>query len=209
MIMELRKALELVDVSYENNNKKAVFTFLDKERKQVRIVNFNRQSYSDGKYVDDPEKEKKVDEWCSEFFGCGFEDLKECTGQSKDVYCYEKFNSLWEVDQIEKFTVDMVGQIYQTEVKEITVDDYFIKIRYEIDGKTYESKMTFGTFFKETKEWYQDPVKKDAQYRKFEEKFHVPIEKKDELIGHPLMVEVKSAFGSNYYGDIKKFPVKK
>jgi hypothetical protein len=103
----------------------------------------------------------------------------------------------------------MVGQIYQTEVKEITVDDYFIKIRYEIEGKTYESKMSFGVCMKESKEWYQDPVKKESQYQRFLEKYHVPVEEKDKLIGHPLMVEVKSAFGNNYYGDIKKFPTKK
>lgn len=207
--MELRKDLELVSVDYESNRKKAVLTFLDKERKQVRIVNFNKQVYRDNNYVDDAEKNKKVDGWCDEYFGCGFDDLAECVGQKKDVYCYERFNSLWEVDQIEKFTADMVGQIYQTEVKEITVDDYFIRIRYEIDGKTYESKMTFGTYFQATKEWYQDPVKKEQQYKRFEDKFHVPVERKDELIGHPLMVEVKSAFGTNYYGDIKKFPTRK
>lgn len=207
--MELRKELELVAVDYEQNGKKAVMTFLDKERRQVRVVNFNKQVYRDNKYVDDAEKSAKVDQWCKEYFDCDFEDLQECIGQTKDVYCYEKFNSLWEVEQIEKFTADMAGQIYQTEVKEITVDDYFIRIRYEIDGKTYESKMTFGTYFRETKEWYQDPVKKETMYQRFEEKYLVPVERKDELIGHPLMVEVKTAFGSNYYGDIKKFPRKK
>ena len=51
--MELRKELELVSVEYENNGKKAVMTFLDKERKQVRIVNFNKQIYRDNKYIDD------------------------------------------------------------------------------------------------------------------------------------------------------------
>ena len=207
--MEIRKDLELVSVEYEENGKKAVFTFLDRERKQVRLVNFNKLAYSDGKYVEDVEKAKKVDEWCAEYFQCSFSDLAECVGQKKDIYCYDKFNSLWEVEQIEKFTVDMVGQIYQTEVKEIILDDYFIKIRYEIEGKTYESKMTFGIYFKDKKGWFQDPIKKETQYRKFEEKYHVPVERRDELIGHPLMVEVKSAFGSNYYGDIKKFPVKK
>ena len=207
--MELRKELELVSVDFENNGKKAVMTFLDKERKQVRVVNFNRQIYRDGKYVDDPDKAAKVDKWCADYFQSDFMGLAECVGQKKDVYCYDKFISLFEVEQIEKFTKDMVGQIFQTEVKEITVDDYFIKIRYEIDGKTYESKMTFGTFFQATKEWYQDPVKKEAQYRKFEEKFHVPVERKDELIGHPLMVEVKTAFGNNLWGDIKKFPERK
>lgn len=207
--MEIRKELELVNVEYESGNKKAVMTFLDRERHQVRVVNFNQQSYDNGKYVDDPEKAQKVEQWCQDYFQTSFDRLTDCVGQKKDIYCYERFNSLWEVDQIEKFTVGMVGQIYQTEVKEITVDDYFIKIRYEIEGKTYESKMTFGVYNKDLKEWFQDPQKKVMQYQKFEDKYHVPVERKDELIGHPLMVEVKAAFGTNYYGDIKKFPTKK
>lgn len=207
--MEIRKELELVNVEYESGNKKAVMTFLDRERHQVRVVNFNQQSYNNGKYVDDPKKAEAVEQWCQNYFQTSFDRLTDCVGQKKDIYCYERFNSLWEVDQIEKFTADMVGQIYQTEVKEITVDDYFIKIRYEIEGKTYESKMTFGVYNKDLKEWFQDPQKKAMQYKKFEDKYHVPVERKDELIGHPLMVEVKAAFGTNYYGDIKKFPAKK
>ena len=207
--MEPRKDLELVSVEFENDDKKAVMTFLDNERKQVRIVNFNRQSYSNGKYVDDREKAANVDEWCDKYFQCRFKDLGACVGQKKDVYCYDKFNSLWEIEQIAKFTADMDGEIYQTEVKEIIVDDFFIKIRYEINGSTYESKMTFGTYIKDRKEWFQDPIKKETQYKKFEEKFLLPVEQKDALIGHPLIVEVKSAFGNNYYGDIKKFSAKK
>lgn len=204
--MELRKDLVLVAVEYENDGKKAILTYLDEERKQVRTVNFNKQAYKDGKYVDDPGKAGKVDEWCSEYFKVAFPDLGTCVGQKNDIYCYERFNSLWEVEMIEKFTKDMKGQIFQSEVKEIVVDDYFIKIRYPIDGKIYESKMSFGIFMKDKGTWYQDPIKKDTQYRKFEEKYHVPVEEADKLIGHPLMVEVKSAFGTNYYGDIKAFP---
>lgn len=207
--MEIRENLELVAVDYENGGKKAVMTFLDAERRQVRVVNFNQQSYKDGKFVDDADKAEKVANWCEEYFKCKFEELPSKLGAKQNVYCYTNFNSLWEIDQIEKFDADMVGQIFQTEIKEITVDDFFIRIRYEIEGKTYESKMGFGTYFKATKEWYQDPVKKEQQYRRFEEKFHVPVEEKDTLVGHPIMVEVKSAFGTNYYGDIKKFPQRK
>ena len=207
--MELRKELKLVAVEYENNGKKAVMPFLDEERKQVRVVNFNKQVYQDNKFVDDEEKAKKIDEWCKTYFDTAFDKLETKIGCRKDVYCYEKFNSLWEVEQIEKFTADMVGQIYQTEVKEIVVDDYFIKIRYAIDGKTYESKMTFGIYMKDSKEWFQDPIKKESQYQKFLDKFHVTVENRAALIGHPLMVEVKSAFGNNFYGDIKKFPAGK
>ena len=207
--MELRKDLVLVNVEYENDSKKAILTYLDQERKQVRTINFNKQAYKNGKYVDDQAKAEKVDQWCGEYFQCNFMDLRECIGQKNDVYCYDRFNSLWEVELVEKFTKDMKGQIFQTEIKEIVVDDYFIKIRYTISGKVYESKMSFGVFMKDSNTWYQDPLKKEAQYRKFEEKFHVPVEEKDALIGHPLMVEVKSAFGTSYWGDIKSFPKEK
>jgi hypothetical protein len=83
--MELRKNLELVDVAYENDGKKVVMTFLDEERGEVRIVNFNRQAYDNGKFVDDPSKAAKVDEWCENFFGTKFNKLTDCIGQKKDV----------------------------------------------------------------------------------------------------------------------------
>lgn len=204
--MELRKDLVLVNVEYENDSKKAILTYLDQERKQVRTINFNKQSYKNGKYVDDEAKTEKVNKWCDEYFHCNFMDLGSCIGQKNDVYCYDRFNSLWEVEVIEKFTKDMKGQIFQTEIKEIVVDDYFIKIRYPIDGKVYESKMSYGMYMKDTGTWFQDPIKKEGQFRKFEEKFKVPVSEKDALIGHPLMVEVKSAFGTSFWGDIKAFP---
>lgn len=207
--MELRPNLELVSVEYESGNQKAVLTFLDRERKQVRVVNFNRQIYKDNKYVDDADKAAKVDEWCKTYFDTTFKGLAGCIGTKKDVYISDRFNSLWEIAEIQKFTPDMVGQIYQTEVKEIVVDDYFIRIRYLINNEVYESKQTFGNYLKETREWFQDPNKKQREYEKFERKYQVPVDKADTLIGHPLMVEVKTAFGSNYYGDIKAFPRKK
>lgn len=206
--MEIRQALELVNVEYENNGQKAVMTFLDKERKEVRVVNFNRQSYKDGKYVDDPAKAKKVDEWCKEIFGTTFDKLGDCVGVKKDVYIYDSFNSLFEVQTVEKFTKDMVGLVFQTEVKEIILDDYFIKIRYEIEGKVYESKQTFGQYVEAMKAWFVDPQKKDREFAKFKDKYGVDIADRDSLIGHALIVEVKSAFGKFYYGDIKRFPKK-
>lgn len=207
--MELRKELELVEVEFENDGKKAVMTFLDRERKEVRVVNFNKQSYKDGKYVDDPEKEAKVEEWCTEYFGVPFKKLEGCVGTLHDVYVYDNFNSLFECDIVQKFGGDMEGQIYQTTVKEIIEDDYNIRIKYEIDGDTYESKMQFGKFLKPTREWFVDPQKKEKVYEKFEEKFGVPVSQAESLIGHDLMVEVKRAFGTHLYGDIKKFPKKK
>lgn len=206
--MELRKDLELVDVEYENGGKKAVMTFLDRDRREVRVVNFNKQNYSNGQFVDDPEKAAKVEEWCKQFFDCAFDVLDDQIGTKHDVYVYDTFNSLFEIDVVEKFTEDMNGQIYQTAVKEITLDDYFIKIRYDIEGRTYESKQTFGVYVESTKEWFLDPQRKAKEFKKFEEKYGVPVEDRDKLIGHDLIVEVKCAFGKHYYGDIKRFPKK-
>lgn len=206
--MELRKNLELVAVDYENNDKKAVMTFLDKERAEVRTVNFNKQVYSDNEYRDDADKAAKVEQWCQEYFGVSFIELTNCIGQTKDIYVYDRFNSLFEVEQVEKFTKEMRGQIYQTEVKEIKVDDYFIRIRYIISGKTYETKMTYGTYVENMKQWFVDPQKKETVFAKFKDKYGVPVEEADSLVGHPLMVEVKCAFNKFYYGDIKDFPKK-
>lgn len=207
--MELRNALELVDVEYDG--KKAVMTFLDKERSEVRAVNFNKQSYDDkaNKFVDDPEKEAKVEEWCQTYFNTTFDELASAIGSTHDVYVYEKFNSLWECQQVEKFTKDQNGQIYQTAIKEIVQDSFSIRIRYDIDGKTYESKMTYGEYIESMKQWFVDPQKKTQVLEKFKNKFGVDVEHKDELIGMDLIVEVKCAFKKYYYGDIKPFPAKK
>ena len=205
---ELRKNLVLVAVDFEDNQEKAVLTFLDEERGEVRTVNFNRQVYKDGKYVDDADKAAKVDGWCDEYMHSTFDGLGDCIGSRHDVYEYDTFNSLFPVDIVEKFTKDQVGQIYQTKIDEIIVDDYFIRIRYTIDGKRYESKQTFGTYVENMKSWFLDPQRKEKEFEKFKNKYHVPVSEKDKLIGHQIMVEVKAAYGKFYYGDIKKFPGK-
>ena len=51
-MVEKRENMKLVNVEYENEGKKAVLTFLDEERKEIRTVNFNKQVYDNGKYID-------------------------------------------------------------------------------------------------------------------------------------------------------------
>lgn len=204
--MEIRENLELIEVKYENDNKKAILTFLDAAHGEIREVNFNRQSYKDGKYVDDPEKAEKVDDWCKEIFNTTFSNLASAVGSKKTVYCYDTFSSLFEVEQVEKFTEAQKGKLYQTTIKEIRLDDYCIRIRYDIEGKTYESKMTFGKYVEQMKQWFIDPIKKEKVLAKFKEKYGKDISEADALKGAKLIVEVKSAFGTHYYGDVKKLP---
>ena len=41
---------------------------------------------------------------------------------------------------------------------------------------------------------------------KFKEKYGKDISEADKLVGAKLIVEVKSAFGNHFYGDVKKLP---
>jgi hypothetical protein len=209
--MELLKNLELVAVDYENNGKKAVMTFLDTERAEVRRVNFNLQSYDtvSSKFVDDPEKEKKVVEWCDTYFGTTFDNLGSQIGTKKDIYAYDTFNSLWECEIVEKFKDEDFGEFFSTTISEITDDGNAIRIKFPWNGKTYESKMTYATYLDSMKQWFVDPQKKQETYKKFADKFHTDISNKDSLIGHQINVEVKKAFNKFMYADIKKFPDKK
>lgn len=206
--MEIRKNLELVDVVYESNDEKLVMTFLDPEMQSVRVVNFNRQKYdgATGKYIDDPEKAKMVDEWCSTYLGTTYENADAAVGSKHDIYVYEKFCSLWECEMTEKFTEDQVGQILQGEIESVVVDEIGIRVRYKVDGLLYESKMTYGVYRENLKQWFKDPIKETKQKEKFKEKFGVSIDEKDQIIGKTLMVEVKKAMGKYLYGDMKAFP---
>jgi hypothetical protein len=205
--MELLEQLELVDVSYEDGNKKAVLIFLDESRGEIREVNFNKQAFDQTtkKFVDDAEKAEKVEEWCNEYFGLPFDRLAEAIGERKDIYCYDNFNSVFEVQMVEKFGEDMLGQIFETEVVKAFDDGRKIAIQFEYEGKLYESKMQYADYLDARKEWFINPQKKTKQFAKFEEKFLFPVDQIDNLVGRTVLVEVKKAMGKYIYSEIKPF----
>lgn len=207
--MEFLEQLELVDVTFED--KKAVLTFLDEDRGEIREVNFNKQSYDSdaNKFVDDEEKAAKVEEWCEEHFNLPFDRLAEAIGERKDIYAYDKFNSLFEVKQIAKFDKSMVGQILQVDITNVEDDGIKISIQFEYEGETYESKMTYADYLEAKKQWFVNPLKKKKQFEKFEDKFGIPVDEKEKLIGETAMIEIKLAFGKFVYVEIKPFPKKK
>jgi hypothetical protein len=202
--MQIIKDMECVEVVYTSDQKKATMTFFSEELNEIRDVNFNLQVYKDGKWLDSPEKAAKVNDTLYEYLRLDFDSLGAAVGLRMDIYDYDTFNSLYPVDIVEKFTEEQNGEIFDTTIKEVVEDDYAIRIRYDIYGKTYESKMTHGKYLEQRHAWAADPQKKEKQYKKFEEKFGKPVSKKDELVGKRIMVEVKSAFGRALYGDIKK-----
>ena len=208
--MELKEQLEIVDVVYEDN-KKSTIIFLDEEMGEIREVNFNKQKYDQDskKFVDDEEKAQQVEEWCEEHFGLPFDRLAECIGERKDVYCYDKFNSVFPVKMIQKFDEDMLGQIFEVEIVHAEDDGKKISLQFEYEDELYESKMQYADYLEARQEWFINPQKRKKQYEKFEEKFGFPVEELDQMIGKTVMVEVKKAMGKYIYSEIKPFPKKK
>ena len=202
--MDLREQCELVEVTYQDENQKAILTFLDEEQGQVLEVNFNKQAYKDGKFVADAEKAKKVDQWCEEYFNLDFLKLSEAVGERKDVYVYEKFNSLWESQETKKFKVEDEGKFFQSEISRIVDDGYGIHIYFEYKGDEYESKMMYSDYMDTLKKWFVNPQKKQKRMTKFKEMFGVDVENAEEIVGKPIAVEVKVAFKKHAYCEIKK-----
>jgi hypothetical protein len=206
MTQEILEQLELVDVIIEDN-KKATLVFLHEERGEIREVNFNKQVYDQTtkKFVDDAEKAQKAEEWAQEYFGLDFEQLAQAIGERKDVYCYDNFNSLFEVQQITKFEEDMLGQVFEVEVTNAFDDGKKIAIQFEYEGNLYESKMQYADYVEAKKEWFINPIKQKKQYEKFENKFQMPVTEVENMIGKNVLVEVKKAMGKWIYTEIKPF----
>ena len=205
MTNELLEQLELVDVIFED--KKATLVFLDESRGEIREVNFNKQVYDQEtkKFVDDAEKAQKVEEWAQEYFNLEFDRLAEAIGERKDIYCYDNFNSLFEVQMVTKFEEDMLGQVFEAEVTNAFDDGKKIAIQFEYEGNLYESKMQYADYLEARKEWFINPQKRAKQYAKFEEKFGLLVGEIEQMIGKTVLVEVKKAMGKWIYSEIKPF----
>lgn len=203
---------ELVEVSYNESGKKVTVTFLDAEAGEIREVHFNKQGWDKDaqKFVDDEKKSAQVDEWITEYFGLTFETLSEAIGSRHDVFCYEKFNSMFESTQREvaKFDEDYVGQILNGEITAIDVESEGIRFYVEHEGVTYRANMSFSKMV--GGKWYVDPQKRSKQMVKFQDKFQVAADDAEQIIGKTVMFEVKKlASNGAIYIEIKPFPKKK
>lgn len=210
--MKKLENLELVEVEIENN--KAELTFLDETAGEIRKINLNKNKFDPekSKWVEDAEKAQSIEEKAQKHFGVSFDELEQAIGQQHDIYAYEKFNSLNELEMVQKFDAEDAGLIFQAEITKVFEDNVGIHIQISYEGETYESKMSYSNYIAAKKSFLTDPIKKKKQHEKFEDKFKVSIENKDELIGTTITAEVKEwAFNgkSGTFIDIKKIPNRK
>lgn len=195
----LIKDAQLADV--EKSQDRIVFNFI-KDGELYEVI-FRLQAYNtlSKKFEPSEEKEEQVEGWCKEYFDLSMNDIEKAVGTNKDVWVYDTFCSLWEVDS--KFTPDQEGKVLSAKIKDIQMLNDCIYVRFVVDddGLTYPKRYSFA---KEVNgQRYPSPQKKAKRLEEFEKIFKVPFEDKDKLIGKKIQVEVKKAFGQFLYAEIK------
>lgn len=197
------EGLRLLTVERDGDSK-ATLKLADLDTKLMYDVDFNKQVFDreTKKWNNDAAKSEKVEKACLEHLGFGFDDLEQAVGSTFDVYVYDSFNSLWEVNFTNKFQAEHKGKSFQTVIDEIEDNGTSILIKYKWKGEAYQSKMTYADYSEELKTWFVNPQKRKKQFDKFFDRYGVSVEEKDELIGKNIIVNVKCAFGKFYYGEI-------
>lgn len=205
----LVKELELVSVEYDNGT--ALLTFLDEELGEIREVNIRKTRFDQDKKKQVPDEKAAIraEEIAQEFLGVSFDEIETVVDKKFTVYIYEKFNSLKETIVVDKFSTDDVGAIFSTPVIDVFDDGKGIHIQFEEDGKLRQSNMGYSKYDEVRNQWFVNPQQKVKQYAKFEDKFGIKVEDMKDLIGKEIMVEIKLAFGTAAYAEIKPFPRKK
>ena len=203
--------LEVVEVN--NGDRGLELTFYHKEAGEVRTVKFNKQAYNQttGKFENDADQLEKFEKNCREILLVDPDQVAEVIGKEFDVWETDTYCALWEPKSLNKFEVDMVGQILTAEVSEIRVYDAKAQIVLVYAGKEYGSNINWGNYVASLKKSLPDPQKRKKQLDKFAEKFHVSFDDREELIGTDVMIEVKrnnmDTTGSNpTYVEVKALP---
>lgn len=203
---ELIEGCELIEANVIDGSRLEM-KFYDQEGDRLLTVKFNKQVWdSDAKkFVADDKKAAQCEEWCQKYFGCSFDDVPEAANMIvyKDVYKYENFNSLWEVDMTDrpaKFTEPVKG-IIKTAIEKIVVDQVGIHVQYKYNDKLYESKFATSVWVDKMHRFIPDEEKTKRAMLRFKDTFGVEDPKDESLIGRSIQVQVKKAFNS-YYGDI-------
>lgn len=204
--MTLIKDAELIDVVYKDDNNTVVLSYLSPDTGELYEIKFHKQRYDrdSNTYVDDPDQLKKVEKQVLDNYGVDFDRVSDKMGEKRDIYHYDNFDSLWEVDMVNKFDPEKdAGELFETKIDSVKDDGVAIRIGFQYNEKPYESKMSYSTYNEARHQYFPVATKKTKRYEDFEKKFGVSVDKADSIIGKNIMVEVKK-FGKFAYADVKK-----
>ena len=184
--MERIEQCEMIKAEIVNGTRLEM-KFYDAKNDLLRTVKFNKQNYDreNGKFVDDPEKAQKCEEWSQKYFGCSFDEVPEQVGVSRDIYVYDNFCSLWETEETQraKRFDGPVKSLIKTQIENIYLDNVGIHVEYKYNDEIYETKYTTSEYIKDLKKWVRDPDREARAYKRFKDIYGVEFSQKDELAG--------------------------
>jgi len=197
----------LVEVAYQNNGQRAVLTFIDEDKGEaLEVRNLNKQNYDNDKHEwnDDPKKADDIEKLAQQYFKTDFDHIGDCVDKRYNIYKYDNFNSMWESNVTNKFTMDDVDDFFTTKIEKIYQDELAIHIGFEHDGKYYESKMNHNKYVSSINKYFPNPQQRTKALERFQKTFKVPFSKNDSLIGKDITVVIKS-FGGHAFAEVMKF----
>lgn len=206
----MQKYEDLILEEILEDENEITLVFVDSDKSEVHDIKWRKKRWDKTKkvFVEDENQLKNTERLCEKFLGLPLSDIQDAEGQAHTVYQYDTYESLEESDA--KFDVDMVGELIQTKIESIHEEDNFgIIIRYQNpndDNRVYRTNMKWTEW--RGNKYMVKPLLRSKRYRQFEDKFGVPFDEKDKLIGKDIKVLVKE-IGGNAFGDILPFPKKK
>lgn len=183
----------------DETDREIIFTFVqdDNGEEIAREIIWRTKRYNPNtkEWEDDKTIDENIEKWSKEYFNVPRKKLNSVIGTTKDVYVYDSFDSLWEVET--KFTEDDVNQIKKGEITEITTDNKGIYIYFKTkDGNKRRANMRFEQ--KVGDKFLISPRKKRNALENFKKSFGVDLEDKDTLVGKTIMVQIAKAFNIVY-----------
>lgn len=196
--------LEIVEVKQDDVALELLF--FNEEAGEVHTVRVKKQKYDEAKhaYVKDDETYKRYEETLADTLKVAPEDVDTLVGQSFDVWDAGNYCALWDSKTFSKFSEEDIGQILNADVVEIQVQDSKAVIVLDVDGEQYASNINWGNWVQSLNKSLPDPQRREKQQAKFETKFGIKWDNRDELIGKTVLIEVRKN-GMNSSGNAPTF----
>lgn len=196
--------LEIVEV--KEDDVALELLFFNETAGEVHTVRVKKQKYDEAKhtYVKDDETYQRYEETLADTLKVAPTDVESLVGQSFDVWDAGNYCALWDSKTYSKFSEEDIGQILNADVVEIQVQDSKAVIVLDVDGEQYASNINWGNWVQSLNKSLPDPQRREKQQAKFETKFGIKWDNRDELIGKTVLIEVRKN-GMNSSGNAPTF----
>ena len=196
--------LEIVEV--KEDDVALELLFFNEAAGEVHMVRVKKQKYDESKhaYVKDDDTLAQYEMNLRDVLDIEPTEVESLVGKSFDVWDAGTYCALWDSKSYSKFSEEDIGQILNADVVEIQVQDSKAVIILDVDGEQYGSNINWGNWVQSLNKSLPDPQRREKQQAKFETKFGIKWDNRDELIGKTVLIEVRKN-GMNSSGNAPTF----